>query len=77
MTKLNIHDAKTNLSKYLKKVEDGEEVILCRNGEPVAKIIPFAAGGAKPLIGLFKGKIKIKPEFFEPLTEEEFPGIGL
>ncbi|MBI2982489.1 MAG: type II toxin-antitoxin system Phd/YefM family antitoxin [Deltaproteobacteria bacterium] len=77
MTKLNIHEAKTHLSRYLKKVAEGEEILLCKNGHPVAKIIPFPPKKPRRLIGLLKGKIKLTPEFFEPLTDEEFPGIGL
>ena len=77
MTKLNIHEAKTHLSRYLKKVQEGETIILCKNGEPVAQIIPLPSKGHKRLIGLLKGKIKVPPEFFGPLTDEDFPGIGL
>ena len=78
MTKLNIHEAKTHLSKYLRKVAAGEEVVICKNGEPVAQLIPFPkAKGKQRLLGTAKGMGTILPSFFDPLTEEEFPGIGL
>lgn len=77
MTKLNIHEAKTHLSRYLKKVAEGEEVIICKNGEPIAKIIPFPKKERQGLIGLFKGKGEVTDAFFEPLTEEDIPGMGL
>lgn len=79
MTKLNVHEAKTHLSKYLAKVEEGEDVILCRNGMPIAKIIPFSPkkGPARKILGVASGKGKVSPGFFEPLTDEEMPGMGL
>lgn len=77
MTKLNIHEAKTNLSKYIKRVQAGEEVVLCKNGEPVAKIIPFAPEKKKRVLGFAKGLGSVPDSFFEPLTDEDFPGIGL
>ncbi len=77
MTKLNIHEAKTHLSRYLRKVEQGETITLCKNGEPIAQIIPFPKQGKKRLFGMMKGKIKLTEKFFEPLTEEELPGMGL
>ena len=79
MTKLNIHEAKTHLSRYLHKVQEGETILLCKNGVPVAQIIPLTKElrPKKRPMGLAKGKIKIPPSFFEPLTDEEFPGVGL
>lgn len=81
MTRLsiNIHEAKTHLSKYLKKVQGGQPVILCKNGEPIAQIIPFSKkqnswqylGVAKDLVG------KIPLNFDDSLTDEELPGFGL
>ena len=78
MTKVNVHEAKTNFSKYLRKVASGEEVVICKNGEPIAQIIPFPKDKEKKrLLGTAKGMITILPSFFDPLTEEEFPGVGL
>lgn len=80
MTKLSvtIHDAKTNLSKYLRRVQQGATVTLCKKGEPVAQIIPFKDAKKKGLPwGPGKGLIEIKNSFFDELTDKEFPGIGL
>ena len=77
MTKLNIHEAKTHLSKYLRKVQEGETIILCKNGEPVAQIIPFRKKTGKRLLGAAKGLCTVPPSFFEPLTDDDFPGVGL
>ena len=77
MTKLNIHEAKTHLSKYLRKVEAGEEVLLCRNGEPIAKIIPFPQKKRLSILGAAKGLGQVTEKFFEPLTDDDLPGMGL
>ena len=77
MTKLNIHEAKTHLSRYLKKVEQGESILLCKNGDPVAQIIPFPKTERRSILGAAKGLGKVTEKFFEPLTEEDLPGMGL
>ncbi len=78
MTKLNIHEAKTQLSKYLSRVQDGEKITLCKNGKPVAQIIPFVQKKKKrSLFGVAKGKGKVGKSILEPLTDEELPGFGL
>ena len=66
---INIYDAKTHLSKYLTRLTKTDETfVICRNGKPLAKLIPFTE--QRPLkIGVMKGKIKIS-ENFEELPEE-------
>ncbi len=70
MTTVNVHEAKTNLSKLLAQVEAGEGVIIARNGKPVARLVRCKPKG-KPQAGVLKGKIKIDDSFFDPMTEEE------
>ncbi|MCU1273958.1 MAG: Prevent-host-death family protein [Bryobacterales bacterium] len=71
MIRLNIHEAKTHLSKYLAKLEKGETIILCRRNQPIAEIRPISPKRKKPRpIGLDVGKFKVPPEFFEPLPDE-------
>ncbi len=65
-----IHAAKTNLSKLVARAEAGEEIVLARGKEPVVKIVPISPK-PKRKFGRLKGKIKIGPEFFEPLPEDE------
>ncbi|MGC1413932.1 MAG: type II toxin-antitoxin system prevent-host-death family antitoxin [Candidatus Acidiferrum sp.] len=72
-----MHQAKTNLSKLLRKVEDGEEVIIARGKEPIAKIIPFADRKKKRVPGSMKGKIWYAPDAFDPLTKEELAEWGI
>ena len=71
MIRLNIHEVKAHLSKYLAKLEGGETILLCRRNKPIAEISPVSAKRKKPRpIGLDEGKIKLGPEFFEPLSRE-------
>ena len=70
MATVNVHEAKTHLSRLLKQVEAGEEVIIARNGKPVARLALVREPG-KRQPGAFKGLIKIDDSFFDPLPEEE------
>ena len=72
-----VHQAKTNLSKLLRKVENGEEVIIARGKEPVAKIVPFPARRKKRVPGSLKGKISYTPDAFDPMTKEELAEWGI
>lgn len=69
-TTVNIHDAKTHLSRLLVKVAKGHEIVIARAGRPVAKLSAVSAHAArKP--GAFRGHIPVSKKFFEPLTAEE------
>ena len=70
MPTYTIHAAKTNLSKLVARAEAGEEIVLARGKEPVAKIVPLPPK-PKRVFGRLKGKIRVGPEFFEPLPEDE------
>ena len=70
MATVNVHEAKTHLSRLLAQVEAGEEVTIARNGKPVARLVPCKKRG-KRQFGAFKGKIKVDDSFFDPLPEEE------
>ncbi len=70
MPTVNVHEAKTHLSRLLAQVEAGEEVTIARNGKPVARLVPARdQGGPQP--GVFKGKVVVPDSFFDPLPEEE------
>ena len=70
MPVVNIHEAKTHLSRLLAQVEAGEEVIIARNGTPVARLVPCEKRG-KRQPGAWKGLIELDDSFFDPLPEEE------
>lgn len=67
---VNIHAAKTNLSKLIKKVSEGEEVVIARSGKPVAKIVAYKTEARNRVPGSARGMISIAPDFNEPLSEE-------
>ena len=70
MRTVNIHEAKTTLSRLLVQVEAGEDIIIARNGKPVARLVGVQKRG-KRQPDIFKGKIVIPDSFFDPLPEEE------
>ena len=77
MIKLNVHEAKTHLSRFLKRLEeDGETIVLCRRNVPIAEIRPLPARppGPRP-VGLAKGQFEVGEEFFEPLPESVLRGF--
>ena len=74
MKKVNVHEAKTNFSSLLATVEGaGESLVICRNGEPVADLVPHKrASRIKPHPVLSRIKIKYDP--IETASETEWPG---
>ncbi len=76
MIKLNIHEAKTHLSRYLERVRKGETIILCKRNTPIAEIRPLPAARTKKRpIGLAREELTVPPSFFEPLPEELIDGF--
>jgi prevent-host-death family protein len=69
MTSVGIHEAKTNLSKLLRRVSVGEEIIITRSGEPIAKIVPIESAH-KRRFGVDAGRYEVPDDFNEPLPEE-------
>lgn len=67
MATVNIHEAKTHLSRLLERVEKGEEIVIARSGKPIARLI--ALEPARRPLGFVKGSLD--PSFFDPLPEEE------
>ena len=66
---VNVHEAKTHLSKLLERAHGGEEIILAKAGKPYARLMPLAPRERRRL-GQLAG-LELGPQFFEPLPEEE------
>jgi prevent-host-death family protein len=66
-----MHEAKSRLSELVVEVERGGEVILARNGVPVARLIPFQAMRPERRFGAMQGLARTDDAFFEPLPDEE------
>jgi antitoxin (DNA-binding transcriptional repressor) of toxin-antitoxin stability system len=71
MIRLNIHEAKTHLSRYLARLEGGETIVLCRRNVPIAEIRPLGRRRRRPRpVGLAAGMFVVPESFFEPLPAE-------
>jgi len=66
---VNVYEAKTHLSKLLERVEAGEEIVIARNGRPVARLVPTQRDRPPRVPGSLRGKIWISPDFDEPDEE--------
>lgn len=66
---VNIHEAKTGLSKLVERVEAGEEIVIARAGTPVAKLVGLKPGRVRRRLGLLDGQFKIPDDFNRPLPE--------
>jgi prevent-host-death family protein len=62
-TQFNIHEAKTNLSRIIERVEHGEEIIISRAGNPVAKVIPLTRGVDRRGRGSLRGKLVVAEDW--------------
>lgn len=80
MVKVNIHQARTHLSRYLKRVEQGETILVCRRNEPIAKLRPVnAPKDRRRPVGLAADVFEMPDSVFEPLPEDlldAFSGRG-
>ena len=67
VNRVNIHDAQTNLSRYLTELKPGEALVLCNRNRPVAEIRSLRKKAArKPRIGAAKGEFVVPDSFFDP-----------
>lgn len=72
MLRINIHEAKTHLSRCLEDVGKGETIIICNRNRPVAEIRPVPAHRKTPRpVGLAKGVFQVPDTFFDDLPGEE------
>ena len=71
METITIHKAKTELSRLIERACRGEEIVIARGKKPVVRLVAIeeTMGQRKP--GALRGKLKVGPEFFEPLPSEE------
>lgn len=69
MKVVNIHEAKTHLSRLVERVQAGEEITLARAGRPVARLVPYRTRQSPRVPGAWKGRVSIDPHFDDPLPE--------
>ena len=67
---VNVHEAKTHLSRLLERVSSGEEIVIAKAGKPVARLGPLTSSARKRRLGLLDGKFRIPDDFNDPLPDE-------
>jgi prevent-host-death family protein len=70
MAVVNIHEAKTHLSRLIDEVAAGADIVIAKAGKPMARLIPISVPARKKRLGLLKGKIKVPDDFNAPLDDE-------
>jgi antitoxin (DNA-binding transcriptional repressor) of toxin-antitoxin stability system len=76
MSYITVHAAKTSLSKLIARVLAGEEIIIARGHDPVAKLVALEKPNSVRKFGSLRGKVKVPTTFFDSLPAEELTGWG-
>jgi len=76
METITIHKAKTELSRLIEKACRGEEIVIARGKKPVVRLVAIEDDKGQRKPGALRGKLKVGPEFFEPLPGEELDAWG-
>lgn len=77
MARVGMHDAKTQLSKLVERVEGGEEIVITRRGKPAARLVPERRGdGFAALDGAWRGRVHIAEDFDE-LPDDLAESLGM
>ena len=71
MATVNIYEAKTQLSRLLKRARAGEEIVIADHGTPVAKLVPIDPPVTPRALGGDRGRVWMAPDAFEPSSEQE------
>jgi prevent-host-death family protein len=71
---VNVHAAKSSLSDLIKRATAGQEIVIARDGVPVAKLVPIAHRPPKRAFGALASRLKVTASFFEPLPASELAG---
>lgn len=71
MRVINVHEAKTHLSRLLDRVAAGEEIIIAKANRPMARLLPLEPETSQRMLGTGKGEIWMSDDFDEPLSDDE------
>lgn len=63
MRTINIHEAKTNLSRLIENVAAGEEIVIAKAGKPMARLVPLGVMPQRRRLGVFKGQLNVPDDF--------------
>ncbi len=70
MTSVNVHEAKTHLSRLLARVVEGEEIVIAKAGKPVARLVPMERRPRRRVLGQDEGLFEVPDDFDDPLPED-------
>lgn len=73
---VNVHAAKTQLSKLIEAALAGEDVVIARGSEPVVRLVPVEKVEPRRVFGVLKGKLVIPEALFDPLPDDERAAWG-
>lgn len=76
MKVVNVHEAKTTLSKLLQRAARGERIVIAKSGVPLAELGPLQVHGHQPRFDGAKGRVRMRDDFNAPMTEEELAAFG-
>lgn len=68
---VNIHEAKTHLSRLVARAAAGEEIVIGKAGKPMAKLVPYTESKEPRKLGAWKGKVWLAPDWDSPEVNEE------
>ncbi len=69
MKTVNVHEAKTHLSRLLERAHAGEEIVIAKSGTPYARLVPLTVRPAKRAAGTLRGQVSLEASFFDPLPQ--------
>ena len=69
MKTVNVHEAKTHLSRLLERARAGEEIVIAKSGRPYARLVPLEGRRPERRAGTLKGRIRVDETVFEPLPK--------
>lgn len=70
MRTVNIHEAKTHLSRLLERVSAGAEVVIAKAGKPLARLVPFGRSRRRRRLGVLEGRFTVPTDFDAPLPDD-------
>lgn len=73
---VNIHEAKTHLSRLLSRVASGEQIVIARGGKPIAALVPLGAAAQDRTFGSARGRVTVSEDFDAPLPEDLLKGFA-
>lgn len=76
MRTVNVHEAKTHLSRLLEEVEAGQEVVIARAGRPVARLVPLQAARPPRQLGILAGRTTVPDDWDAPLPADALAAFG-